>query len=644
MIRREVASEGVRAVTRRWLISIALIPMTLSALVACQSRGDHRPDARTEAPEREQIAPLDREGRPDMVALQRMGGPMDSAGAILLDRQRVAATMPDDGPVAPEVLIPDVGARRPVQLSSRAMPVTDAIRLLATEFLGRSYILDPSLSARNQTVTLELDQEMSDRDILDLLDALGALHGWVVHERADLLVFAPAANMSRLTGAPVMESRAAIPNGRVGARVFRLNHIGADAAAKLVADLGSEGAKTGRGGRVLVAVDRVEQLNRLGEIIAAFDQPPFRDVEMWTYQLTHVTAERAASTLRAIAQASGVASPNDALISFIEVPQLNRLMTISRDPSVLRAARGWLENLDQPAGYADRGVFLYRVQHVDPARLATLLENVFSDRLEKSKDDPTDLGMRIVVEPEEELVVITALQEDFADVYNFMRGVDIARQQVLIDVMIAEVTLSDSLQLGVEYFLQVESGGQLIELTADLTQLFTGAPAGSAFIVGSDGFALIQALQTRTEVSLLSRPRLYARDGDTATFQVGAEVPVITAALDSSSQTGARPTFATRSSTARRASFRRFSPVSTRTATSRWSSTRRSRTRSPTPPRESTPRVHQARVRDHSRGPPWPHDPARRHHRDEQDSKPAQDPIPGPIFPFWARPSRSAQQ
>ncbi len=100
----------------------------------------------------------------------------------------------------------------------------------------------------------------------------------------------------------------------------------------------------------------------------------------------------------------------------------------------------------------------------------------------------------------------------------------------LIEVTVAELALTDSSQLGVEWLASmVDSQGRTYEggtlgtlgigLTGFNFRIFNGA--------GQLRVAL-NALASDNRATILSSPRVMARNGETATIQVGEEVPIIT--------------------------------------------------------------------------------------------------------------------
>jgi general secretion pathway protein D len=479
--------------------------------------------------------------RPMTESLSRVGGPVDMASsAALIDRQRLASQRRGPERAALGSIDDNAVAAMPVRYAARAAAADDALRVLINETLGRSYMIDPEVA--KDTVTLDIDAMMTEQDVFDLLDALAVMQGWTVETSGDVVIVAKnALEMIRSTAAPILTDRTLSPTEAPGIRVFKLDYIGAKAAADACKDLLSKGGKGVAVGNLLVLADRIQKLNHLGDLIRALDAPAFEGVEVWTYLLANARPEDATKTLDAIARASGMnPTDGDPIVAFVPINGTKRLMTISRDPLVLKQVRRWVDQVDRAPDNSHRQTYLYRVQHYAAVDLDKLIRGYLGNRyIAPNVDlDPTTNQVRVVLSEAEDLLLFDATPEDYADLVSLLARVDVPRQQVQLQCIVAEVTLGGSLQWGVDYFLSNTLGEGILDLTGSLTSLGPLNPAGAVSFTATDGFAVLQALQGESEVVVLSTPSVTVRDKDEAEFQVGAEVPILTASLDSSSQSG----------------------------------------------------------------------------------------------------------
>ncbi|PLX61411.1 type II secretion system protein GspD [Sedimenticola selenatireducens] len=120
-----------------------------------------------------------------------------------------------------------------------------------------------------------------------------------------------------------------------------------------------------------------------------------------------------------------------------------------------------------------------------------------------------------------------------------LQQIDVLPRQVMIEAILAEVTLNDSLRYGVQWFF--ESGENTITLSAtDTGSVASQFPGFSYVYTGSaDARVVLNALQSKTEVRILSAPKLSTLNNQTASLQVGDQVPVVVQTSQSTDSAGA---------------------------------------------------------------------------------------------------------
>ena len=104
--------------------------------------------------------------------------------------------------------------------------------------------------------------------------------------------------------------------------------------------------------------------------------------------------------------------------------------------------------------------------------------------------------------------------------------------QVLIEATIAEVTLTDDLEYGIQWFLKsANSQFNLSEPTAPgaAPRVFPGFPGFSyLFASAADIRVTLNAIASVTDLNVISSPSLMVLDNQSAEIQVGDQVPVAT--------------------------------------------------------------------------------------------------------------------
>jgi general secretion pathway protein D len=162
--------------------------------------------------------------------------------------------------------------------------------------------------------------------------------------------------------------------------------------------------------------------------------------------------------------------------------------------------------------------------------------------------------VRIVADEVTNSLVILATKRDYQLIVDVLRRLDVVPRQVLLEVMIAEITLGDDFNFGVAYAISSDK-----RLSASLPQ---GSTTSDIFAVGAPGpsgqgsrgltglfpstprvpltgaFAVLSnrdtvnvflsALAARTNVKMLSAPHIIAADNREAHILVGDSIPILT--------------------------------------------------------------------------------------------------------------------
>jgi general secretion pathway protein D len=148
-------------------------------------------------------------------------------------------------------------------------------------------------------------------------------------------------------------------------------------------------------------------------------------------------------------------------------------------------------------------------------------------------------GLRIVPDESTNALLILATPTEFGSIDTAIKRLDVPPRQVLIEASLAEVTLTDEIKFGVEWYLKssIHSGILTSEGTGTIASQF---PGFSYLYSGASGFgAVLNALETITKVKVLSAPRLLVLNNHEADINIGDQVPILTQQAVSVGQTNA---------------------------------------------------------------------------------------------------------
>jgi len=178
-------------------------------------------------------------------------------------------------------------------------------------------------------------------------------------------------------------------------------------------------------------------------------------------------------------------------------------------------------------------------------------------------------GVRITPDTVNNTLLIYADRQNYRIIESTLRQLDRPQLQVAIDATVAEVTLNDTLNYGVQTFLTSKNLGLKPDtgsiynssvtpstsssttasstttstasniVSAVATTAISRALPGFNFLIGSEAnpSVILDALHDYTDVKVLSNPSLVVIDNQVATLQVGDAVPISTGSAIAASST-----------------------------------------------------------------------------------------------------------
>jgi type II secretion system protein D len=187
----------------------------------------------------------------------------------------------------------------------------------------------------------------------------------------------------------------------------------------------------------------------------------------------------------------------------------------------------------------ERTAQVYRLKNARAQTVETSLRTFLQQDLQRIMSilGPTGVGtaqnildreVSIVSETNSNSLLISASPRYFDEVRQLVDELDQPQPQVLIQVLLAEVTLDSTTELGVEWNYMSNTDPNFDTGTdfgqRQLLQDFGGYWAS---VTGSNYRFLVRALQNDGRLEVLSRPQILTADNQEATINIGQSVPLI---------------------------------------------------------------------------------------------------------------------
>jgi general secretion pathway protein D len=273
------------------------------------------------------------------------------------------------------------------------------------------------------------------------------------------------------------------------------------------------------------------------DAIGVLDQPLMRGRLSVRINPAFWSADDLARRLSEVLQAQGYFVANAASgpqpVIILPVGAINTVLVFATSQQALDLTVKWAKDLDKPSEGRGTGYFTYPVRFTDAQDLAKTLNELISGSQQAPAaaapgQPPQRRATRVVVSAPTNSLIFQGGGDEYTQWMGLLQELDRPARTVLIEATVAEVRLTNDESLGIEWaFSRTNSNGTVLGSTIGGTGLPTGG-VNIQFLDLPSIRVVLNALATNNKARILSSPRLVARNGETATIQVGQEVPIVT--------------------------------------------------------------------------------------------------------------------
>ena len=340
-------------------------------------------------------------------------------------------------------------------------------------------------------------------------------------------------------------------------RLIPVVHIQAEELAATLAPLVSkDGSLLPYGpSNTLIVSDLANNVNRMASIVASLDVPGHEE-SIEVIALQYADASDMADSLKVILGEPGQKTPQRKRRTRIVPDERTNSLVVVASPAEARRVRRLIDGLDRPLAPGDERLHVYYAKYADAKDLVNVVSGlVVSNRRVQTKGQSTSVSgttagltdeVAMTSDPATNAVIINASSQDYRTILGLLTSLDIERPQVLVEAIIAEVSVDRSKEMGFEFQTGGDVGNGVAIARASLANINAAmanpaslgglilAATSNRTVVLPDGtevpaqVALFQALATNTGVEVLSAPTLLTLDNEEAEIVVGQNVPFIT--------------------------------------------------------------------------------------------------------------------
>lgn len=484
-----------------------------------------------------------------------------------------------------------------VMLVFNSVPLIDTLPAFA-DALGFNFTADADLKS---VVTLNINSTMTRRELWEAFDEMLKAAAAGVIRNGQMLKFMPAEKMPAQYGTRG-RNRFGAANEVISYAL--VNAGAKDTAAQLKPFLTKEGTivELPRQNMILIT-DHAGNIPKLKQILDAVDQPGRAQWPRMVIYCSNVKPSRIGQELSEVLPVIGLpvvlldansSAEDPGAVRLTAIDRLQLLVATAATDETLKEIREWARILDNADSTEQERAYVYKVAHGKAKELAQALAVIFTTQgasltvdttsdsdtsrstTERSETLNTAAGrtqtaattnssianrnstnnlvntkidrvsgvfentVRVFADGVSNRLVIRTTPRTYATIKALLDKLDIMPAQVLLQVLIVEITLSNNNEFGVEFNTVGTTDNVGTSVGTHYKDIGKGDENAEGFKFGifnpnnpEEKFGFLRALAGREKVKVISSPQIVVNSNTEALVKVGRRVPVLQSDLGS---------------------------------------------------------------------------------------------------------------
>jgi len=438
-----------------------------------------------------------------------------------------------------------------VNVTLPPQPVSAFVNTVFGEILEQPFTLGPGVAERDELISLRSVQDMPRSTFLSLVEEALKDYGLAVIYENNLFRVLEREELRReMPRFITSRARQDVPAGlRPVVQFIELTAIdAADMDSILDQAFPERDELTVRADRrtnSLVISGLADDVNAAVAIVNEMDELRYAGTQVITFSPVNWQADELSRALADVLTLEGflvgVGASTPRALTLLPLDFTNQLMIFASDRSQANYALSVAQRLDAEAFQGEvRSPHVYQVKHAEAAALVSIVGEVMGRSAGPvgagaaqprpqtgNGDGPGGAGGAatsyegLTVDEQGNRIIFFGTRGDFRLVSDLLDQLDTPVAEVMIEVTIAEVTLTDDASYGLDLVFDSDA-----------------VPGFRAQLNSQDGFSGVvrtgevditaSADASNNQINVLSTPRVVTRSGQEASIQVGTDVPIIT--------------------------------------------------------------------------------------------------------------------
>jgi general secretion pathway protein D len=484
-------------------------------------------------------------------------------------------TLVDVEPKLPE----ELREAKHITLNFEGTEIYDVITTFC-ELLKIDYVIEGSVEGK---VTLQTFNKIPVEDLYSVLEQILALNNVAVVKSGNFYRFLQAPDAAKKPLSIHYGNDPNIPDKeRMIIQIVPLRYISVESMKKIISPLLTTNAsfieipETNN----LMMIEMAYNVKRIIKVVQALDIDKLASSDIQLYKLRNADSETLVLELEEIFTSMGYKEALGDSLSFLSLTRLNSVLVVNAFDKILPTIEFWVNRLDQPVSEGEVSTFVYYVQNGDAPALSGLLNGIFTGEgttdtgnssstkkanttkanisgaktaspsstsssrpnleLSGGISDDIEGEITIIPDPDTNSLIIRTSPRNYPAILSLINKLDLFPQQVLIEVLIVDLSVDETTDIGVDWAAKGTAGSTTVQggvnkatTTGTLGDSIGTATAsflqGGSFIIGDPDkvIARLQVFASDSKANILANPILVTADNKAANIAITDEIPIV---------------------------------------------------------------------------------------------------------------------
>ena len=293
------------------------------------------------------------------------------------------------------------------------------------------------------------------------------------------------------------------------------------------------------GANVLTISGEAKEVHRVLEAARLLDQSSMKSKKAVLFKMRYIQSKDFLTRVSSLLKASGIPVAKNTKsrgVLIVDVPELNSIYVVSSKQSWIDTISSWHRRFDNISVLGDEShIFFYKPEFRKAEELVgiinQLLGNIGSGTVGGDNNNSMENLQEdfAILDQQQNNIMINTTAYKYKEILSHLERLDKTPKQILIEVTIAEVKLIDELKYGIEWYLKKHN-----YTVGTQGAMGIGSNGILGTFINGDLNVILNASSKDTVFHVLSSPKLIVLDRESATINIGDQVPILTSNTTSS--------------------------------------------------------------------------------------------------------------